>query len=142
MKTICAAILAVIATLSMSFGIFGQAHAGILEEKAGKYVVQIVFDKGAPVKGQNDLTIVVNDESGNKVTDVKVEVRYFMSQRLSPTAKSVEMPYMGSTVGALLSDSTYSAKIDLHMTGSWHIQVKVTDTNGVSGTAKFYVTVG
>jgi hypothetical protein len=63
-----------------------------------------------------------------------------MTQKMSPTQKSTEMPYMRSKSVAVLKESVYKASLDFSMSGQWHIPVNITD-NGKTSKVYFFVVV-
>ena len=113
--------------------IAGIAYAKSYEvtKKAGEYTVVASIDKNPPVVGDNNISIVIKDAAGKTVTDAKVKVEYSM-----PAMPG--MPAMNYKEDASLSGSVYSAKMNLSMSGSWNIAVKVTK-DGKSSTMKFNV---
>ena len=125
--------------LVLAFASVGHADTA-MSGKAGRYTVDATFEKLPPSRGENTLVISIKDSAARDVTDVAVSVRYYMTQRTTPTQKSVEMPYMGSEVAAQLHGSTYKAQVNLSMAGGWHVDVKITDGQG-SSTAGLYVVV-
>lgn len=134
--------LVVVVAILMFFAVGAVVNAEdqVMRGKAGKYSVEATFERVPPVKGINELTIVVKDASGNNVTNVTVGVEYFMTQKTSPNQKSTEMPYMRSKSAAVLKDLVYKASLDFSMSGQWHIPVKITD-NGKTSKADFFVVV-
>ena len=111
----------------------GMAYAKDYEvkKKAGQYDVEVKIDKNPPVAGNNNISIEVKDESGKYVTDAKVIVDYSM-----PAMPG--MPAMNYKTEAALSSGKYKAVMNLSMSGSWNIAVKVTRA-GKTSTMKFTV---
>ena len=111
----------------------GLAYAKDYEvkKKAGQYEVEVKIDKNPPVVGNNNISIEVKDESGKHVTDAKVIVDYSM-----PAMPG--MPAMNYKTEAALSGVKYKAVMNLSMSGSWNIAVKVTRA-GKTSTMKFTV---
>jgi len=101
--------------------IAGIAYAKDYEvkKKAGEYDVEIKIDKNPPVVGDNNIEIEIKDSSGKYVTDAKVKVEYTM-----PAMPG--MPAMNYKTKTELKDNKYNAKINLSMSGSWNIAVKIT----------------
>jgi hypothetical protein len=102
-----------------------------VQKKAGDYNVVVKIDKNPPIVGDNDITIEVKDASGNYVTDAKVKVDYSM-----PAMSG--MPAMNYKADAALKGNEYQAKMNLSMSGSWHVAVKITRA-GKTAAMKFSV---
>jgi hypothetical protein len=111
----------------------GGAFAAGLEvkQKSGEYTVEVKFDKDPPVAGNNNIEIEVMDASGQYVTDATVKVDYSM-----PAMPG--MPAMNYKTDASLSGRKYTAKMNLSMSGSWNIAVKITK-GGKTSAVKFNV---
>ena len=111
----------------------GAAFASGLElkQKAGEYIVEVRLDKNPAVVGNNSIEIEVKDASGQYVTDAKVKVDYTM-----PAMPG--MPAMNYKADAALSGQKYAAKMNLSMSGSWNVAVKITK-GGKTSTVKFNV---
>ena len=113
--------------------IAGIAYAKDYEvkKKAGEYDVEVKIDKNPPIVGDNNITIEIKDASGKYVTDAKVKVEYSM-----PAMPG--MPAMNYKTDTELKGDEYKAKINLSMSGSWNIAVKITKS-GKTATMKFNV---
>jgi len=113
--------------------IAGIAYAKNFEvtKKAGEFTVVATIDKNSPVVGDNNISIEIKDAAGKTVTDAKVKVEYSM-----PAMPG--MPAMNYKEDAQLSGSAYTAKMNLSMSGSWNIAVKVS-RGGKSSTMKFNI---
>jgi hypothetical protein len=113
--------------------IAGSAYAKDYEvkKKAGEYDVEIKTDKNPPVVGDNNIEIEIKDASGKYVTDAKVKVEYSM-----PAMPG--MPAMNYKTDTELKGYEYKAKMNLSMSGSWNIAVKIT-RGGKTTTVKFNV---
>jgi hypothetical protein len=113
--------------------IAGIAYAKNFEvtKKAGEFTVVATIDKNPPVVGDNNISIEIKDAAGKTVTDAKVKVEYSM-----PAMPG--MPAMNYKEDAQLSGSAYTAKMNLSMSGSWNIAVKVS-RGGKSSTMKFNI---
>jgi len=98
----------------------GVAYGKELEvkKKAGQYDVEITMDKNPPVVGDNNIEIEIKDPSGQYVTDAKVTVEYSM-----PAMPG--MPPMNYKEEAAPKGNEYKAKLNLSMSGSWNIAVKI-----------------
>jgi hypothetical protein len=113
--------------------IAGIAYAKNYEvtKKAGEYTVVATIDKNPPVVGDNNITIEIEDASGKAVTDARVKVEYSM-----PAMSG--MPAMDYKTDAALKGSSYQAKINISMAGSWTIAIK-TVRGGKTATMKFSI---
>ena len=113
--------------------IAGIAYAKDYEvkKKAGDYDVTVKIDKNPPVVGDNNITIDIKDAAGKNVTDAAVKVEYSM-----PAMSG--MPAMNYKADAELKGYEYKAKMNLSMSGSWNIAVKIT-RGGKTTTVKFNV---
>lgn len=119
-------------TLMLIF-ITGIAYAKDYEvkKKAGEYDVEVKIDKNPPVVGNNNMEIEIKDAAGKYVTDAKVKVDYGM-----PAMPG--MPAMNYKNDAELKGNKYKATMNLSMSGSWNIAVKIT-RGGKTASAKFSV---
>jgi len=113
--------------------IAGIAYAKDYEvkKKAGQYDVEVKIDKNPPVVGDNNISIEIKDSTGKYVTDAKVKVEYSM-----PAMPG--MPAMNYKAEAVQEGDGYKAKMNLSMSGSWNIAVKVTKA-GKTSSMKFTV---
>jgi inner membrane protein involved in colicin E2 resistance len=111
--------------------IAGIAYAKNYEvkKKVGDYDVVATIDKNPPVVGDNNVSIEIKDASGHHVRDAKVVVEYSM-----PAMPG--MPAMHYKANAELKGDEYEAKMNLSMSGSWNIAVKITRA-GKTSTMKF-----
>jgi len=100
--------------------ITGIAYAKDYEvkKKAGAYDVEIKIDKNPPAVGKNNMEIEIKDASGKYVTDANVKVEYTM-----PAMPG--MPAMDYKADAKLDGYEYKATMDLSMSGSWNVVVKI-----------------
>lgn len=111
----------------------GVAYAKDYEvnKKAGGYDVLVKIDKNPPVVGDNTVTIEIKDGAGKYVRDAKVLVDYSMPAMAG-------MPAMRYKADAELRGDEYKAKINLSMSGSWNMAVKI-NRAGKTVTMKFTV---
>jgi hypothetical protein len=111
----------------------GIAYAKDYEvnKKAGEYNVIAKIDKNPPVAGENNIEIEIKDASGKQVTDAKVVVDYSM-----PAMPG--MPAMNYKTDTELKGSSYKAKMNLSMSGSWNIAIKI-NRGGKTASMKFSV---
>ncbi len=113
--------------------VVGLAYAKDYEvtKKAGDLTVDIRIDKNPPIAGTNNMEIALKDAGGKAVTDAKVLVEYSM-----PAMPG--MPAMSYKADAELKGDAYKAAMNLSMSGSWNVSVKVSRANKTQ-TAKFTV---
>ena len=102
-----------------------------VKKKAGEYDVEVKIDRNPPVVGDNHVKIEIKDSSGKYVSDAKVVIDYSM-----PAMPG--MPAMNYKTDAELKGDEYKAKMNLSMSGSWNIAVKITRA-GKTSTMKFTV---
>lgn len=108
-----------------------QAKEYEVKKKAGEYEVEVKIDRNPPVVGDNNMEIEIKDATGKYVTDAKVIVDYSM-----PAMPG--MPAMNYKTDAELKGNEYRAKMDLSMSGSWNIAVKIS-RSGKTASMKFTV---
>lgn len=115
--------LAVFTLTLLLIGGIAYAKDYEVKKKVGEYDVEIKIDKNPPVVGDNNVQITIKDPASKYVTDAKVKVEYSM-----PAMPG--MPAMNYKTNAELKDNLkdnkYNAKINLSMSGSWNIAVKIT----------------
>jgi len=111
-------LLVLLSVLVLSSGI-AQASDYEVRKKAGEYEVSVKLDKSNPVVGANNMEIEINDESGKPVTDAKVVVDYTM-----PAMPG--MPAENYKANAEAKGDRYTATMDLSMSGSWNVSIKIT----------------
>ncbi|MEW6418166.1 MAG: FixH family protein [Nitrospirota bacterium] len=102
-----------------------------VKKKAGEYNVEVKIDKNPPVVGENNMEIEIKDAAGKPIKDAKVSVNYSMPAMIG-------MPPMNYKTDAEPKGEKYIAKINLSMSGSWNIAVKIART-GKTSTMKFSV---
>lgn len=102
-----------------------------VKKKAGDYDVLVKLDKNPPVAGDNNIAIEVRDSSGEYITDAKVSVAYVM-----PAMPG--MPAMKYKADTELKGNEYRAGMNLSMSGSWNVTVKITRA-GKASTMRFTV---
>ena len=129
-KTIVAGGLIPVLILSF-FLMAGAVYAQGIEvkQKAGAYNVEVRLDKNPAVVGDNSMEAQVSDASGKPVTDAKVMVSYSM-----PAMSG--MPAMNYKTAALLTGAKYAATLNLPMSGSWNVAVKIAK-DGKTSTVRF-----
>ena len=123
--------LAVFTLTLLLIGGIAYAKDYEVKKKAGEYDVEVKIDKNPPIVGDNNITIEIKDASGKYVTDAKVKVEYSM-----PAMPG--MPAMNYKTDTELKGDEYKAKINLSMSGSWNIALKIT-RSGKTATMKFNV---
>lgn len=111
----------------------GMAYAKDYEvqKKAGEFDVKVSIDKNPPIVGDNKVEVEIKDASGKYVTDAKVVVDYSM-----PAMPG--MPAMNYKTDAVVKGDEYKAVMNLSMSGSWNIAVKITKA-GKTSAVKFTV---
>jgi hypothetical protein len=102
-----------------------------LTKKAGDLTVDIRIDKNPPVVGNNNMTVVLKDVSGKDVTDAKIAVDYGM-----PAMPG--MPAMNYKTNAMLHGNLYHAAMNLSMSGSWNVTIKI-NRQGKTVSTKFSI---
>ena len=126
MKGFAAVIMAVLMMVTVAY-----AKDYEMSKKAGDLTVDVRIDKNPPISGTNNLDIAVKDAGGKTLTDAKVLVEYSM-----PAMSG--MPAMNYKAEAVLKGEVYKAVMNLSMSGSWNVAVKVTRGDKTQ-TAKFTV---
>lgn len=113
--------------------VVGLAYAKDYEvtKKAGEYNVKVKMDRNPPIVGDNNVSVEITDTSGHHVRDAKVVVDYSM-----PAMPG--MPAMNYKTDAELKGDEYKATMNLSMSGSWNIAVKISRA-GKTSTMKFTV---
>jgi len=102
-----------------------------LKRKAGEYEAEVKIDRYPPVLGDNRIEIEIKDADGNRVTDAKVLVNYYMP----PMPRMVPMNYI---TDAKLKGEKYKATMNFIMSGPWIIAIKINHAGKIS-TAKFNI---
>ncbi len=126
MKRFTVVVLAVLMMVAVAY-----AKDYEVTKKAGDLTVDLKIDKNPPVAGTNNMEIAVKDAGGKAVTDAKVLVEYSM-----PAMPG--MPAMNYKADAELKGNTYKTAMNLSMSGSWNLSIKVTRANKTQ-TAKFTI---
>lgn len=115
-------ILILVLCLAVSV-VYGKDYE--VKKRAGQYEVEASIDKNPPVVGMNNITIKIKDSIGKVVTSPKVRIDYSM-----PAMPG--MPAMNYKTDTVLSGEEYNAKLNLSMSGSWNITVKIVEGNKTS----------
>jgi hypothetical protein len=102
-----------------------------VKRKAGEYETEVRIDRYPPVLGDNRIEIEIKDADGNRVTDARVLVNYYMP----PMPRMAPMNYI---TDARLKGEKYKATMNFIMSGPWVIAIKITRGEKTS-TAKFNV---
>jgi hypothetical protein len=115
------------------FLVVGMASAKSYEakRKAGEYEAELKIDRYPPILGDNRIEIEIKDADGNRVTDAKVLVNYYMP----PMPRMAPMNYI---IDAKLKGEKYKATMNFIMSGPWIIAIKINHA-GKTSTAKFNV---
>ena len=103
-----------------------------VSKTAGDYAVRIKMDKNPPVVGNNRMDIGIKTKTAD-VVDAAVLVEYGM-------AAMPGMPSMTYKANAEMKDKGYRAVLNMSMSGSWFINVKITRA-GKTQTVKLNVDV-
>lgn len=127
MKRIVLLILAVISAISS----ISYAKEYEVKKKAGEYNVEVKIDRNPPVVGDNNISIEIKDASGRYVTDARVIVDYSM-----PAMPG--MPAMNYKTDTEFKHNEYKATMNLSMSGSWNIGVKIA-RGGKTSSMKFTI---
>ena len=125
---------ALILTLVMCLAAGMAAAKGYeLQKKSGDYTLDIRLDKNPPIMGDNLMEMDIKDAQGQAVTDAKVAVTYTMPpmQGMAP---------MNYKTDAVLKGEKYQATLKFSMSGSWNVEVKITQA-GKTTPVKFNVDV-
>ncbi len=102
-------------------------------KKFGDYEIVMKIDRNPPVKGDNNLEILIMDASGSSVSDAKVLVNYYMP----PMPRMAPMNYKKQ---AKPKKEKYCLKMNLIMEGPWIIVMKIA-VGDKNLTAKFNIDV-
>ena len=102
-----------------------------VNQTTGDYNIEVRFDKNPPSTGNNGVEIDIRDASGKSVTDAKVMVSYSM-----PAMPG--MPAANYKTIALLTGTKYAATLNLSMSGSWNVAVRIAKA-GKTSTVRFNV---
>jgi hypothetical protein len=89
-----------------------------VKRKAGEYEAEVKIDRYPPVLGDNRIEIEIKDSDGNRVTDAKVLVNYYMP----PMHRMAPMNYI---TDAKLKGEKYKATMNFIMSGPWIIAIKI-----------------
>lgn len=90
-----------------------------VQKKTGEYEVLVKIDKNPPVVGDNNVAVFVKDAAGKYITDARVKIEYSM-----PAMPG--MPAMNYKTDTELKGNEYKAGMNLSMSGSWNVLVKIT----------------
>ncbi len=106
--------------LLVSFVVIAGCSKGYETKKvADDLSVTLKADRYPLIKGDNDLSVSVADATGKTVTDVTVQVRYYM-----PAMPG--MPPMEFTAQAVPKGDRYSFTANIPMEGGWKVDATVT----------------
>ncbi len=98
-----------------------------VKRKAGEYEAGVKIDRYPPVLGDNKIEIDIKDAAGNRVTDAKVLVNYYMP----PMPRMAPMNYK---TDAKLKKENYMATMNFIMTGPWYISIIINHAGKISTT--------
>ena len=102
-----------------------------IKRRAGELQAEVRMDRNPPSLGDNNIEIEIKDGEGNRVTDAKVLVNYYMP----PMPRMAPMNYI---IDARLKGEKYKATMNFIMSGPWIIAIKINHAGKIS-TAKFNV---
>ena len=102
-----------------------------IRRRVGEYEAEVKIDRYPPVLGDNRIEIEIKDAGGNRVTDAKVLVHYYMP----PMPRMAPMNYI---TDAKLKGEKYKATMNFIMSGPWIIAIKINHAGKMS-TAKFNI---
>ena len=102
-----------------------------LSQEAGGYEFRVRIDRNPPILGDNHIEIEIRDGNGNRITDARVMVNYYMP----PMPRMAPMNY---TARAKWKGESYKATLRIIMAGPWIIRVLATH-EGKRAAAKFNV---
>ena len=102
-----------------------------VKRKAGEFEAEVKIDRYPPVLGDNRIEIEIKGAGGNRITDAKVLVNYYMP----PMPRMAPMNYI---IDAKLKGEKYKATMNFIMAGPWIIAIKINHA-GKMMTAKFNV---
>ncbi|MBI5196229.1 MAG: FixH family protein [Nitrospirae bacterium] len=117
--------------IQLVFASVGYAKGLHLHKKAGSFIVHFKTEK-APFVGENPVKVEIEDANKNMLVDPKTKIKINYSMPAMPG-----MPAVSYDTEAGLKDKAYEAKLDLSMSGSWGITVKILMPGKTPVTAKF-----
>jgi multidrug efflux pump subunit AcrA (membrane-fusion protein) len=109
----------------------GTMAAQATPPSSGDLQISMTTAPATPKVGSNRIRVEVKDASGAPVSDAKVELNTGMTGMAGPKA----------TARPAKDPGVYEAPINLAMGGEWFVEVKVTQPQGVSKSAKFTIQV-
>jgi len=109
-------VLSVVLSLAV---VAGCSKGYVSEKNVGGMTMTLKAERYPLVKGDNTITLKVADQSGNAVTDAKVDIRFYMPPMPG-------MAPMDSTTQAMLHGDMYMATVNAAMEGGWKADVTVT----------------
>jgi len=89
-----------------------------VKKTAGEYSVEATMDRNPPAVGKNNLEVTIMETAGKNVTDAKVLVEYGMHAMPG-------MHPMNYKTNARLDGSVYKAVLNISMSGSWYVNLKI-----------------
>jgi len=123
------AIVIMIAVLLIAVVAYAKEYE--VKKKAGEYNVEVKIDRNPPVVGDNNIRVEIKDASGKYINDAKIIVDYSM-----PAMPG--MPAMNYKTDTELKGNEYKATMNLSMSGSWNVAVKIAK-GGKTSSMKFTV---
>jgi len=131
MKKFTGIVLILLALIIIPFVTACGRNAYQVTKTTPSYKVDMQINHNPPIAGENEVTVNIKDNAGKAVTDANVVIGYDM-----PAMPG--MPAMSHKADATIEGNSYKATVDLMMSGSWTISVKIT-RNGKTETAKFSI---
>ncbi len=122
-------LIAALAGVSMLFGCTKGYES---QKSADDMKVTLSVDRYPLVKGDNSLTVKVNDASGKAMTEGTVNVRYFMPPMPG-------MAPMDFGTQAVFRGDAYVFSANIPMEGGWKAEVSITRPGKPAATATFNI---
>ncbi len=135
MKKCFSCIILIVGILFILTAIGCNGPSGLkLESTSDHYVATLQMEKNPPSVGDNVVKITIKNQTKEIVTPKSVLIEYAM-----PAMPG--MPPMNEKTNTVLQGSTYKATINLSMSGSWLITLKITTTNTAEESVVFNIDV-
>jgi hypothetical protein len=123
----------VVLVFLLSVAVFGGCSKGYESQKnADGLNITLRANRYPLVKGDNNLSVTVKDSSGKKVTEAKVDIRFYMPPMPG-------MAPMESSIQPQLKGSEYPFTVNVAMEGGWKIDATVTLPGKTPTSATFNV---
>jgi hypothetical protein len=122
----------IVMTLIASAMLFGCAKGYETQKSAGDLKITLSVERYPLIKGDNAMTVQVTDGAGRAVTDVVVNVHYYMPPMPG-------MAPMDFNTQAVLKGDRYAFLTNVPMEGGWKTDVSVTRPGKPAVSATFNV---